>query len=244
VFRWTYAFVDRADLAAAGAFWTEVTATRLSPPRGDAEEFVTLLPAHGDAYLKAQAVHDGAGAHLDLCADDVDAVLRRARGLGATDLAVHDGWATLRSPTGLPFCVVPWHGETDRPEPVRSPAGALSRVDQVCVDVAPSGFHPEVAFWTALTGWASTPGSRPEFHLVKPPPGLPIRILLQRLGEERPTGAHLDLACADPAAVADWHESLGATIVLDLDSWIVMRDPAGGSYCLTGRDPVTGDGRG
>lgn len=271
--RWTYAFIDRPDLAVAGAFWTEITGTRLSPPRGDADEFVTLLPMSGaaaastarrpgvaqgtavtaervtadhdgpgDAYLKMQVVPGPGGTHLDLSVDDVAEFLPWARALGATDLAVHDGWATLRSPSGMPFCVVPWHGETDRPEPVVSPQGAPSVVDQVCVDVAPSAFDAEVAFWSGLTGWTSEAGARPEFHVVTPRPGLPVRILLQRLGDERPTGAHLDLACVDPPAVAAWHVSLGAEIVRDGTSWIVMRDPTGCVYCLTDRNPITGNG--
>ncbi len=46
--------------------------------------------------------------------------------------------------------------------------------------------------------------------MLKPPAGLPVRILLQRLGEERPASAHLDLACADIAAVQARHEEHGA----------------------------------
>ncbi len=131
---------------------------------------------------------------------------------------------------------MPWHGESVRPPVVRG-----SRLDQVCVDVPPSRYDAEVAFWSALLAdWASAPGSRPEFHVLKPPAGLPIRILLQRLGEERPASAHLDLACADIAATRARHEALGATLVAQGAHWTVMRDPAGGVYCLTARDPQTG----
>lgn len=46
IIRWTYAFADRpADrLAEARAFWTAVTGTRPSEPRGERGEFATLLP--------------------------------------------------------------------------------------------------------------------------------------------------------------------------------------------------------
>ncbi|MGV9240782.1 VOC family protein, partial [Streptomyces nigra] len=67
-----------------------------------------------------------------------------------------------------------------------------------------------------------------------------VRILLQRLGEERPPSAHVDLACADIAATRARHEELGAVSVADGAHWTVLRDPAGGVYCLTARDPGTG----
>ncbi|MDX2781304.1 VOC family protein [Streptomyces caniscabiei] len=236
--RWTYAFVDRpaAVFERACAFWTAVTATRLSAPRGDQGEFVTLLPEKGDACVKAQGVDSGeGGAHLDLLVEDVHALIDRAVGLGAEAVAPHDDWAVLRSPAGQLFCVVPWHGEAER-----QPVVDGSRLDQVCVDVTPAAFEAEVTFWTALTGWDSRPGSRPEFHVLRPPTGLPLRILLQRLDSPRPTSAHLDFACADIDTVRAHHESLGATYVSHQPHWTVMRDPAGGTYCLTGRDPETG----
>lgn len=106
--------------------------------------------------------------------------------------------------------------------------------------MAPDAFATETAFWAALTGWESLAGALPEFHLVRPPAGLPLRILLQRLGTVRPAAAHLDLACSDVDAVRAHHETLGATAVGRGARWTVMRDPAGSVYCLTGRDPATG----
>lgn len=184
VIRWTYAFVDRpmAGFERACAFWTAVTATALSEPRGDRGEFVTLLPETGDACVKAQSVLSGAGgAHLDLAAEDVPALVDRAVRLGAEVVAPNDGWAVLRSPAGQLFCAVPWHGESARPPVVDG-----SRLDQVCLDVAPAEFEGEVAFWAALSGWDSSPGSLPEFHVLRPPTGLPVRILLQRLDTPAP----------------------------------------------------------
>ncbi|MCO6734739.1 VOC family protein, partial [Streptomyces sp. EL9] len=82
--------------------------------------------------------------------------------------------------------------------------------------------------------------SRPEFHVIQPPAGLPLRILLQRIGEDRPVFAHPDLACADITATRARHEGYGAVFVAEFGHWTVMRDPTGGVYCLTGRDPGTG----
>ncbi|KUO04290.1 VOC family protein [Streptomyces caeruleatus] len=248
--RWTYAFVDRpvASFARAHAFWTAVTDTRLSGFRGDQGEFVTLLPGSGaDACVKVQGVDSGSGgAHLDFAVDDVAGFVGSALQRGAGIAAEHEGWAVLRSPAGQFFCAVPWHGESLRPPVVHG-----SRLDQVCVDVPLSLYEAEVGFWSdLLADWTSAPGSRPEFHVLRPPAGLPVRILLQRLGEkrggkerlgeQRANSAHLDLACADIAATRARHEELGAAFVAQGAHWTVMRDPAGGVYCLTGRDPETG----
>ncbi|MFD7433456.1 VOC family protein [Streptomyces sp. NPDC059861] len=234
---WTHAFIDRpaGHLPAAEEFWTAVTDTRLSARRG---EFVTLLPAEGtDPCVKVQGVDEGpGGAHLDFAVDDVEEFTASAVRAGAEVAAGHEGWAVLRSPAGQLFCAVPWHGESVRPPVVRG-----SRLDQVCVDVPPASFDAEVAFWTGLLdGWKSVPGARPEFHVVRPPAGLPVRMLLQRLDAQQPLSAHLDLACADIVATRAEHERLGATSVAAGAHWTVMRDPAGGTYCLTGRDPQTG----
>lgn len=240
--QWVYAFVDRPKdrFPKAHDFWATVTGTRLSAFRGDDGQFVTLLPDGADACVKAQAVDGPGGAHLDFAVDDVAAKAREARELGATPVFAEEGLEVLRSPGGQLFCVVKWEGERLRPEPLAAPDGTTSRLDQVCLDVPPALFEAEKAFWPALTGWSDRPGSRPEFHLVEPDPRLPIRILLQRLDADGPAGAHLDFSCSDLDADRVRHERLGAETVWRGPHWIVMRDPAGGTYCLTIRNPETG----
>jgi hypothetical protein len=243
VIRWTYAFIDRPKgrIAEAESFWTTVTGTRLSEHRGDGGEFATLLPeAPADACLKIQAVGDAGGAHIDLSVDDVAVARETAAALGATVVGDHGDRAVLRSPGGHLFCLVSWHSEANRPAVVTAPGGASSRLDQLALDTAPGAFEAEAAFWAALTGWESLRGSRPEFRLLRPAPELPLRFLLHRLDAPRPAGAHLDLACSDTEAVRAWHESLDATEAARGPHWIVMRDPAGGTYCLTERNPATG----
>jgi hypothetical protein len=180
------------------------------------------------------------GAHLDLDVNDIPAAIDEARGLGATVVTPHSDWAVMRSPGGQLFCLTPWEGATSPPPLVEHSDATSSRLDQVCLDVAPAGYEVEKAFWTALTGWELHASARPEFDLLKPPPGLPIRILLQRLGTDRASSAHVVLARSDIEAARSWHEQCGARVVGRWPHWIVMKDPAGGAYCLTARDPETG----
>ncbi|MGC5345523.1 VOC family protein [Streptomyces sp. DT171] len=236
---WTFAFIDRPApaVARATAFWSTVTGTHPSAPWGERGEFTTLEPEAADACLATQAVGGPSGAHMDFAVEDPSAFTTRATTLGAAVVAGRPGLTVLRSPGGMPFCVVAWRGQRRRPPVFGGPGDGVARPDQVCVDVAPGAFDAEVGFWAALTGWESCPGAGDGFHSLAPPAQLPVRLLVQRLDEDRPASGHLDLACSDPAAVRAWHEERGASFVADEEHWIVMRDPAGGVYCLTGRAP-------
>ncbi|MVU77089.1 VOC family protein [Nocardia sp. ET3-3] len=244
--RWVWAFLDRpaAQFDSAAEFWTAVTGTTLSPRRGDHDEFVTLLPESGAATVKMQAIGGPARVHLDLDVDDVSAATDRAVALGATlaednVLTEHIGYAVLRSPAGMTFCFTPFHDTAGPLAPtVVGPSGDRSRLDQICLDIGDSDYAREARFWTDLTGWAWRPGSLPEFSRLSPRPDLPLDLLLQRLGENRPTSAHPDLACTDFEATAAWHEKLGARRVERGANWMVMADPTGQPYCLTGRKPA------
>ncbi|NEB73945.1 VOC family protein [Streptomyces sp. SID14478] len=231
--RWAYAFIDRPYEAfgAACDFWARATACELSELRGGKGEFVTLLPSGADPCLKVQGVAEGAGgAHVDLAVEDVPGQARRARALGATGVFAEPGLEVLRSPAGHPFCFVAWQGEAAVPAATEP----LNRLDQVCLDTAPGAHDAEVAFWAELTGWPELPCSGAEFRRLE---ASPVRLLFQRLDEDAPASAHVDLACGERSAVRAWHESLGARFVRDGRSWSVMRDPAGGLYCLTDRTP-------
>lgn len=242
--RWAYAFIDRPrpSFEQAAAFWTAVTDTHLSSRRGYDQEFVTLLPKDADACLKLQGVIEGGGGHLDLAVEgkDVAAQVKRAVELGAEVLEQIEGFAVLASPAGLPFCFVTWDGEKTRPGVVGHPGGATSRLDQVCLDIGPARYEAEAAFWQAVTGWERVRGSLPEYEVLKPGPGIPVRVLLQRLGEDRPASVHHDLSCSDVEQVRAVHEAHGARFRGRGARWLVMSDPVGGTYCLTERDPRTG----
>src|SRR5436305_12459468 len=90
MFRWLTLFLDfpAGSFDAGVAFWREVTGSALSPFRGPAGEFATLLPPDGDAYLRVQRIADGSGGgHLDLhlhpAAGPVDQAAGRALALRA-----------------------------------------------------------------------------------------------------------------------------------------------------------------
>ncbi len=241
---WLTAFLDFPGPAfAAGCpFWQAVTATRLSAPRGETGQFATLLPAHGDAFLRVQRIGDGpAGCHLDVHTGDVAALAARARLLGARLQHQQPGFVVARSPGGLPFCLVRLHGEAERPPPARWPDGHRSLLDQLCIDIPPGAYEAECRFWAALTGWECRPGSRPEFRYLARPAGMPVRLLLQRLdGGAGPCRAHPDLACDNVSAEQRRHEALGARVVRVMPGWTTLTDPAGLGYCITRRDPDTG----
>jgi hypothetical protein len=249
--RWLWAFVDRPleRFGEAAEFWCAVTGTTLSPRRGADGEFATFLPPPpADACLKLQGVHAGGGAHLDIDVDDVDAVTHAAvEEHGAS--VVHregTGLSVMRTPGGTLFCITRWNGHSRRPPVIEAAFGAdhpRSRVDQICLDLGPGPehFEREAAFWGGFTGWGVQASSAPEFARLAVPDELPVRVLLQRRATPGPPAAHLDIACGgEVPRIRAYHESLGARWVANGERWQVMRDPAGGLYCLTERDPDSG----
>ena len=246
--RWVWAFLDLAEpgFDAAVDYWSSATATVVSPRRGDHEEFATLLPAEGSAWVKVQRVGGGGGVHLDL---DVQEPLETARdealGLGAEVLAeVPDddgvlGVVVCRSPGGFVFCLTRWLPHETASGQVR--AGARTLLDQVCLDVPEPAYAAELAFWSALTGWEVRQGSVPGFASLLRPDGIPVRLLLQQLEEgDGAVRAHVDFACLDREAETARHVALGAAVERVEAVWTVLVDPGGRRYCLTDRDPATG----
>jgi hypothetical protein len=240
---WISAFLDFApDGFEEGArFWSSVTEYDVSPPRGDAAEFGTLLPGDGDAFLRVQRLSDGADRiHLDLHVPDPRAAADRAAGLGADVISDH-GYVVLRSPGGFTFCFVA-HAAATRPRPTTWPGGHSSLVDQLCLDIPASSYDRESEFWRDLTGWEERRSAvSTDFHSLLRPDGHPLRLLLQRLGEESgDVRAHLDWATTDRAAETARHEALGAAVQRTNSHWTVLTDPNGRAYCLTDRVPATG----
>jgi hypothetical protein len=245
--RWLTVFLDfpAGSFGAGVAFWREVTGFRLSPFRGTAAEFATLLPPAGNAYLRVQRTADGSsGHHLDLHIDPVAASVEQAAGqvveLGARVRHRSEGLVTAVSPGGFTFCLVRWHGEATVPGPVHLDDGGASRADQLCLDIPAGAFERERSFWSALTGWEVQTGVRSESACLNRPAGIPVRLGFQRADPgDRVTG-HIDFACADRERLAARHVAAGARILAALPRQTTMADPTGRRYGLSIRDPETG----
>ncbi|WP_089771405.1 VOC family protein [Ruania alba] len=222
---WLTVFLDfdpaRFDVGVQ--FWQHVTGSDLSPPRGEHDEFATLLPADGDPFLRVQRLqHRPSGVHLDVHLPGREFDVRR-------------------SPGGMAYCVVPGP-ESRRPAASVWPGGHRSIVDQICLDIPARHYDDECAFWSELTGWALHGSTvHTDFRSLVRPQGQPIRVLLQRVLDDRPrVTAHVDLATDDRAAESRRHEALGARVEGVHQWWTVLVDPAGSRYCITDRDTETG----
>lgn len=233
---WLSAFLDNAPnhhLTSVG-FWQAATGYALSAPRGAAEEFATLVPPDGDAFLRVQRLHEGADRiHLDLHVADPRRAADTAAVAGAVEL-VDRGYVVMSSPGGLIFCLVA-HPAAIRPRPTVHADGTAARVRQVAIDVPRASYDAELAFWSALTGWQKRASSvSGDFRFLVPPEGQPLQLLVQRLGEETgPARAHLDWGTTDRAAETERHLALGARVLAVHNHWTVLLDPTGRTYCLT-----------
>lgn len=236
------AFLDlAADEHAQGvALWERLTGYRRSAARGDDEEFVTLVPPEGDGFLRVQRLETGPSrVHLDLHVEDLRGTALEALGLGAAMVTEERGYLTLTSPGGFTFCLVP-HRAGAVPRATTWPDGNRSRVDQVCLDIPPSSYDREFAFWEDLTSWEGRPPrSDDEFARLTPPAGQPVQLLLQRLDQDEPAvRAHLDWCATDRDAEVERHVAAGSTFVQRFDrGWTVLTGPDGVTYCVTGRSP-------
>ena len=226
--RWLTVFLDfPADSFGAGvAFWAEVTGSTLSPFRGAAGEFATLLPPSGDPYLRVQRVAGGSGGHhLDLHVDPALASVEQAAecavALGAKVLHRELGLVISASPGGFTFCLVRWHGESTVPGPVRLDDAGASRADQFWLDAPASEVERERSFWTALTRWEGHDGARS------------VRLGFERSDSAGPVTGRLGFSCDDRRAMAGRHAAAGARILAVLPGETTMADPVGRLYRLT-----------
>ena len=237
---WVQAVIDLPDegFELGGDFWTAVSATRPADVDPEHPEFTHLLPRDGDMTLELQRIASGPpSVHLDLVVRDIPAWTERAVSCGAR-LVAQPGHAVLTTPAGVPFCIVPAGDESVRP-PAVDP-DIPHAVDQICLDIPHDSFDADVAFWSELTGWPPNPPSMPEFRSFAQPEHLPLRVLLQRLGEDDPgpPRAHLDISSdGHVAEVVARHLELGATVTFRSEHWTALSDPAGMPYCVTARHP-------
>lgn len=254
---WLQAVIDipAVHFDEASRFWASVSNSAFGEIHPDHDEFVPLRPTAGDMHLELQRIDEGQpSVHLDLAVDDIAAWTNKAIDCGAT-LVAAPGHSVLRTPGGVPFCIVPGASqsstETEDGSPEDRDPGAAEwqlpaaidddvehGVDQICIDVVHDRFDLDVEFWSALTGWSVNPAQLDEFRSFDQPRHLPFRLLLQRLGasDPGPSRAHLDISCGDHRnVIAARHLAAGATEIATFEYWTALRDPAGLPYCVTTR---------
>ena len=110
-----------------------------------------------------------------------------------------------------------------------------SRVLKVVSD-APSGLHDqELAFWQGALGQQLPEVYSAEYHgaILR---GTDLMLLMQRLESGGPR-VHLDIHTDDVDAEVARLERLGATRIQMVQTWWVMRDPAGLPFCVLPMSP-------
>lgn len=226
--------------AASAAFWSEALGWQAGESWPAHAELRSFEPPEGAVYVHLQQIDGPARVHVDVESSDPDATVEAALTLGAQLVARYDAWQAMRSPGGLPFCVLVGR-ERPLPEPVTWPDGHRSRMVQVCIDSPAAKHDAEVGFWRALLGGRWVGSSSPEFAGTwHDDAGSPLQLLFQRLDEaDGPVRAHLDHGTDDLEAEVRRLLALGAVDVgPGHGGWHVLEDPAGLRFCVTPNSPA------
>lgn len=107
-----------------------------------------------------------------------------------------------------------------------------SRLTAALFDVPGRHFEAEVAFWGAALGARPVVDEDDPDYASLEGPDSDVEILVQRIGGSDPARLHVDIETDDVEAEAARLEELGATRVRMVDSWWIMRDPAGLVFCV------------
>jgi hypothetical protein len=240
---WAHVFIDvppdRAEVARD--FWSRALVWERGAPWEGHPEFTSLVPPQGDSYVHVQEVDDEPRIHLDVVVPDLDEARNEVARLGAQVGTRADTWQVMSSPGGLPFCLCLEPARATRPPGTRLSGGHRSRLAQVCIDAPAEEFHKELAFWKQVTGWEVSRSGRAEFVDLVGPASAPLRLLLQRLQPDdlgTTTRAHIDLGSDDRDAEAARLVDLGARYVQKFSGWVLLVDPAGLPFCVTGKSPA------
>ncbi len=102
----------------------------------------------------------------------------------------------------------------------------------VFLDFPAAEFDAGTRFWAGATGYemSATRGAQHEFATLLPPTGDPY-LKVQQLADG-PTRLHLDLHVGDLFAAAEAAEATGAELVQESHGHLVLRSPAGFTFCL------------
>ena len=110
-----------------------------------------------------------------------------------------------------------------------------SRVLKVVIDAPPDLHDQELAFWQGALGQELPESYSAEYHgaFLR---GNDLMLLMQRLESGAPR-VHLDIHTDDLDAEVARLERLGAERVQKVQTWWVMRDPAGLLFCVLPMSP-------
>ena len=107
-----------------------------------------------------------------------------------------------------------------------------SRLCAILIDCKTDDIDAAAGFWAEALGRKvdmEHPGTRGNYRMLETPPDEPI-VQLQRVEHE--SRVHLDIETDDiPAEVARL-EKLGASVVQQLERWVVMQAPTGQRFCV------------
>ena len=106
-----------------------------------------------------------------------------------------------------------------------------SRLTAVLVDVPADHHQAATAFWSAALGHeGKTIDNHPEYRFLgQVTPGLDF--MVQSTGDEAPR-VHFDIESDDVDAEVERLMKLGAVEIERVHSWVIMRDPAGVTFCV------------
>jgi hypothetical protein len=240
---WVHAVLDvpAGEQARSAAFWGRALGWPAGAPWRTHPELSSFEPPTGTPYVHLQRIAGEPRVHLDLESEPPEVTVARAVDLGAEVVAEQDRWHNLRSPGGLPFCMLQPGGPGGRraPQPVTFPDGHRARLVQICIDSPRSVHAAEVAFWRGVLPGRWVPSRAAEFAgKWHDDAGSPIQLLFQQLDETSGTvRAHLDLGTDDLPAEVRRLVNLGAADVGRGRGWHVLRDVAGLPFCVTENSP-------
>ena len=107
-----------------------------------------------------------------------------------------------------------------------------SRLCAILIDCKTDDVDAAANFWADALGRKvdmDHPGSRTNYRMLDTPPDEPI-VQIQRVEHE--SRVHLDIETDNiPAEVARL-EKLGASVVRQLERWVVMQAPTGQRFCV------------
>lgn len=239
---WLHAVIDVPGTSheATARFWSRALGWSAGPAWERHPELRSFEPPEGEPYVHLQQIEGAPRVHVDVESADPRRTVDAALGTGAELLRTTEDWVSLRSPGGLPFCVLRSRRHA-APGPRVWSDGHRSRLVQLCIDSPAARHDAEVRFWRSLLPgrWVSSPSAEfaGKWHDHD---GSPLQLLFQRL-EERDgvVRAHLDVGTdAQPAEIRRLLHLGAQDVGAGRGGWHVLRDPAGLAFCVTDNAPA------